>query len=264
VFPRGVRSGFCTWLNDAQWRPSMLGAFLRFVLQRPVPLDISHLMPLREADAMGPVQQCEALFLFAITKVLQPRIILEFGFNRGQSARNFLAAAPSTAEVHSFDISPHSAAIARQLSYDKRLHFHHKSQADFIPGDIGHRKADLVFIDASHDLLLNQETWKRLTPCLNDNCVVVVHDTGTWARGAMRDMHFQFAASPPTAAGWVSADEFAHQLDERRFVNWICDSDPSFNIIHLHTTQVLRHGLSLLQRTHPLRTDVTLTQPQTG
>lgn len=256
MFPRGLRSGFLRWLRRSQWSPNILGSAIRCLTGRKLPFDVSHLMAYKESDAMGPIQQSEALFLYALTKVLQPRLIVEFGFSTGESAANFLAAAPANCEIHSFDISPHSAQIAQHMMRDRRLHFHEKSQADFSAEDIGNRQADLVFIDASHDLALNQQTWHRLQNCMSSDCLVIVHDTGTWARDEMRDIHSRFAAQPITAAGWISRDEFAHQIDERIFVNWVRETDPGYCVMHLHTTRALRHGLSLIQRCQTLSTAI--------
>jgi predicted O-methyltransferase YrrM len=245
---RGLRSSFLNWLRASRWKPNATGAAIRCLAGLKLPFDVSHLMAYPESDAMGPVQQSEALLLYSLTRVLQPRVIVEFGFNTGESAMNFLAAAPANCEVHSFDISEHSAQIAQRMMRDRRLRFHQKSQADFAAEDVGNREVDLVFIDASHDLALNQQTWRRLKGCMSPECVAVVHDTGTWPRDKMTAIHSHFVAHPATAAGWVSNDEFAHQLDERIFVNWIRETDPAFCVTHLHTTRVLRHGLSLIQR----------------
>ena len=53
---------------------------------------IGHLVLMREEDANGPIQRDEALFLFAIIRVVRPKNIVEFGFHGGRSAFNFLCA----------------------------------------------------------------------------------------------------------------------------------------------------------------------------
>ena len=53
--------------------------------------------------------------------------------------------------------------------------------------------------------------------------------------------------------GKLSGGEFAHQPDERRFVNWLIGSDESLNAIHLHTLNTVRHGLTIVQKKANLR-----------
>jgi hypothetical protein len=109
------------------------------------------------------------------------------------------------------------------------------------------RTADFVFIDAAHELSLNQATFERLLPLLAPDAIVAIHDTGAIPRRFIEPDHF--TQSIPQR--WVN-DEVEHQPDERAFVNWILATHPEFAQIHLHSHHTLRWGLTLVQRGGPL------------
>src|SRR3954465_5585196 len=174
-----------------------------YARERARPYDLSHLSLFAEPGASGPVQRDEALLLFALTRVLRPMVIVEIGFLFGRSALNFLQAMPDGAHLHSFDISDEAEEIARaQFSGLENFTFHRVSQTDIGPEHVGGGPVDLVFLDASHDLELNQRTFERLRALLTDDAIVAVHDTGTWPRRFMQDLHRQHAAHEGDG-GWL-------------------------------------------------------------
>ncbi|MFY9821164.1 MAG: class I SAM-dependent methyltransferase [Thermoanaerobaculia bacterium] len=214
---------------------------------------LSHLRFFKEEAACGPIQRDEALLLFALVRVLRPRVVVELGFHRGHSALNFLLALPPDAELHSYDITESAAQIASQLfGGTPKLHYHHKSQESFTPADVGGKEIDLVLFDAAHDLALNVATFEKMRACLAPRAVVAVHDTGTWRRACMGPEHLAWAAERP--AGWLSAEDYAPWDEERRFVNWLRDTHPELAQLHLHSDRTLRHGLTLLQASGRLAT----------
>lgn len=220
-------------------------------------LNVYHLFRYQERDAIGPVQREEALLLHAITAVVRPKVVVEFGFFAGNSAFNFLMALDRDARLFSFDISDEAEGRAkRRLGSFRNFRFIRKSQADFHPDDVEGLPVDLVFIDAAHDLKINQATWKAILPQLSPDALVFIHDTGTWSRKHFTEMHEDIARSHSPAA-WISAGELMHQPDERFFVNWILDNYPGFNAVHFHSKNCLRHGLTALQRTGRLQTEPT-------
>jgi hypothetical protein len=186
--------------------------------------------------------------------VLHPKTVVEFGFFRGHSAFNFLCALEDDARIYSYDLSDESATRARdEFGFDPRLTFLHQSQSDFDPSQIGNRSVDLVFLDGAHDLAINIETFKRLLPSLSPTAIIAIHDTGLWERSHLSPAQSEFAQSGH--GFWVSDTLYAHQPEERAFVNWIVSNHPQFGTIHLHSTNTLRHGLSLVQRQAPLPND---------
>jgi predicted O-methyltransferase YrrM len=206
-------------------------------------LDLAHLAVFNE-QAVGPVQRDEALLLHALVRVLRPRTVIEIGFLRGYSALNFLRALDADARLYSFDIDPTCETVARQLfGYDDRFVFRTRSQDALTREDIDNRDADLVFLDASHDLALNQRSFDCLLPLMSRDAILAVHDTGTMPRQFVPAGHWWLQ----TTEGWVG-DAREVMPDERAFVNWLLDEHPAFSQIHLHSHRTLRYGITLLQR----------------
>lgn len=217
------------------------------------PFRLSHLSRIGEAASLGPLQREEALMVFALTRVLRPRVIVEFGFFHGDSTFNFLRAADKGTKVFSFDIGDIPAAIAeRNFRRFENFRFIRKSQAEFEATDIDGHKIDLVLIDAAHELSLNVATFTRIRASLADNAVILVHDTGTWAKEHFSELNSLFAEFRP--AQWLNTREFEHQPEERWFVNWILREHPEFSQIHLHSLNTMRHGITILQRSTMLPT----------
>jgi predicted O-methyltransferase YrrM len=208
--------------------------------------DLGHLRFFKEEEACGPIQREEALLLFALVRVLRPRVVVEFGLHRGHSSLNFVLALPPGGELHSYDITESAAQIASRLFGGVAgFHYHHKSQESFSTEDVGGKEIDFVLLDAAHDLSLNVATFEKLRPSLAPRAILAIHDTGTWGRAHMRPEHLAWAADRPD--GWLSAEEYVPWNEERRFVNWLLDAHPELSQLHLHSDRTLRHGLTLLQ-----------------
>jgi len=196
---------------------------------------------------VGPIQRDEALFLYALVKMVDPKTIVEFGFYKGASATNFLKAMSSDARLYSYDISNASMRFAGKIR-DSRFRFILKSLTAFVPSDTDNRPIDLAFFDASHDFDLNVAAFEKVKGCLNERGLVVVHDTGA---------HYVDSNRCQTPTGYFLGGQpdagYIHQPNERKFVNYIRKSDQNFEQIHLHCTTKFRHGLTVLQRnTSPL------------
>lgn len=219
------------------------------LLGRTQRLDVSHLDAYTEdGSAIGPLQQSEALLLFALVKVTVPRTILEFGFLHGLSSYNFLQALPEDAHLFSYDIDRHAEEIAsRQFPEDRRFNFIRKSQSEFVHADIGGRPIDMVFFDASHDLSTNQKTFAAIQTALSDSSIICIHDTGAWQRAFFTPAQHDFVEQTGPEH-WLDESLYMHRKDERMFVNWILATYQPFQAVHLHSTRVLRHGMSILQR----------------
>lgn len=214
---------------------------------------LSHLAFYDEDNAVGPVQRDEALLLFALTRVLRPQVVVEVGFLGGQSSFNFLQALAPGARLYSFDIDPTAERIAREtFEAFPNFRFRRVSQEAITPEHVDRQKIGLLFLDASHDLDLNQRTFDRLAPMLEDDGVLAVHDTGAWRRQQFGQLHQAVAREYPQL--WASDDDFEHRREERRFVNWVLEERPGYAQLHLHSRHTLRHGMTLLQRRGPLLT----------
>jgi predicted O-methyltransferase YrrM len=213
-------------------------------------LDLAHLDSFGEGPTDGAVQRDEALLLYGLVRTVRPRTVVEIGFFRGDSALNFLGALDGEARLYSFDVDPECEAIARErFGDDPRLVYRTRSQDAITAEDIDGRLAELVFLDAAHDLALNQATFGRLLPLMAPDAILAVHDTGSVPRELfdLAPGHWMLA-SPEL---WVG-DAWEHQPDERAFVNWLLETHPEFAQIHLHSSRTVRSGLTLLQRSAPL------------
>jgi len=214
--------------------------------------DLAHLAWFEEELAVGPLQRDEALLLHAVVRVIRPAVVLELGFLRGRSALNFLAAVPPSSHLYAVDNDPHAQERARDV-FDgvPNFHFIAKSQDEIGAADVGGAPIDLLFMDASHDVTLNQRTFERLLDLLAPNAIVAVHDTGSWPLDHFLPLHHQ-CVREGTEGEWISDTQFAHQVAERRFVNWIRETHPEFAQLHLHSERTVRHGLTLMQRSTAL------------
>jgi predicted O-methyltransferase YrrM len=224
-----------------------LAAALGWTLHRGDAPDLAHLAFYDEITT-GPLQRDEALLLHALVRIVRAKTVVEIGFHVGQSAYNFLAALDDDARLYTFDIDPRSAEVARlRFGKEPRVVFRNRPQQEIVPGDVDGRLVDLVFIDGSHDLELNQRLFERLVPMLNDHAIVAVHDTGTTPGKFIPEWRDE----RKRPERWLG-DEYEPQPDERAFVNWILDEHPEFAQIHLHTTRWPRYGITLLQRSERL------------
>jgi hypothetical protein len=217
----------------------------RWPTQRGEAPDISHLTIFSEV-ANGPVQREEALFLYSLLRVVRPRTVVEIGFLNGRSALNFLCALDADARLYSFDIAGDTRARA-SFGHDPRFTFRTRSQDQLTPEDIEGREADFVFLDASHELDVNRETFSRLLALMAPDAILAVHDTGTVPRQFLASDHFFFGST----VGWIG-DEREVMPDERAFSNWLLDEHPEFSQIHFHSRHTLRCGITVLQRSAPL------------
>src|SRR5271155_4967100 len=94
--------------------------------------DLAHLDKFHE-NVSGPIQSDEALLLFALTKVLRPKVVVEFGFFQGYSATNFLMALDADACLYSFDPWQDCKKYAEGIQ-DKRFKLLQKGAENYEPG----------------------------------------------------------------------------------------------------------------------------------
>lgn len=177
---------------------------------------------------LGPLLKEDALVLQSIIRATNPKVLVEFGYFIGTSARAMLEVMDEDAVLHSVDNTRDHDIT------DPRFIFHKESQEKFKPsGNI-----DFVFLDASHDYELNWKTFLNIKDNLSDKAIIVVHDTGTWAGGNVFGADYGHADE---LGNWI------HCPDELKFVNYISTTFPNFQQIHLHSSSEVRHGMTLLQ-----------------
>jgi predicted O-methyltransferase YrrM len=218
--------------------------------------DVAHLA-FYGSTPSGGIPRDEALLLHGLLRALRPATVVEVGFLHGDSAFNLLCALDPDARLYSFDVDPGCAALAEQrFGHDTRFTYKTRAQETLGPADIDGRPADFVFLDAAHDLELNQQAFARLLAMMAPSAILVVHDTGTIPE----------ALVPAGDPAWRLADQwvdgaFEHQPDERAFVNWLLEAHPDFAQLHVHSERTIRHGLTLLQRSVALSRPAAAVQP---
>lgn len=216
--------------------------------------DISHLDQHGE-KVIGPIQSDEALLIYSMIRVIRPKVILEFGFSKGFSSLNFLKAMPDDSAIFSYDISEESEKISETIK-DGRFKFIFKGQDAFESADIDNLPVDVVFFDASHNADLNIVTFKKIVKLINNNALILVHDTGSWHNSCNElpgDTTGYYVNGYPFPKGYfLNNKEYIHQQGERKFVNYLREHYPEFQQVHFHSTRTFRHGITLLQNSKPL------------
>jgi hypothetical protein len=193
-------------------------------------MNLDWLDPYEEETALGPIQREEALFLFALARVLRPQVVVEFGVAYGDSARAWLqAGVPLVIGIDPWR-TPQAAAVEQE--YSPRFRYRNECMTTAQIAEV----PDLIFFDAEHDIQANVMAFKNLKTLPR---MIAVHDTGTWAPEHMTPAHQAFPGID-TAAGKV------HQPAEVLFCNML--ERAGWQRIDLHSTHTLRHGITLLQR----------------
>ena len=207
------------------------------LLKRVPKYDLNHLKQDTQI-IYGPIQDDEALLLFGLVKALRPKTVTEFGYSSGVSALNFLKALDEDAKLYSYDINPATP------HNDQRLKFYKKSQTEFLFSDVDNRTIDLAFFDAGHLFYMNKYAFEQIINFLAPNAVIVVHDTGLHVQ-----KKFSFEMCVCDFENYCGS---VHQNDERRFINWIITTYPEWEVIHLHSFNIFRHGFTILQKKYSL------------
>ena len=186
--------------------------------------DLSHLTQ-DTRRVYGPIQDDEALLLYALVRCLGAKTVLEAGGQTGYSARNFLAAG---ATAYTVDTQPVPVQGER----------HHVIQADIGAGhDLVSRlpPLDIVFFDAHAEG--PQFRFFQLAVVLgviHHGTTIVVHDTC---------LHREQFVPWSVPCG----DRWAHQPSERQFVERLVLGGLQRIHVHADDDAEPRHGLTILQ-----------------
>ena len=206
--------------------------------------DISHLVQLNE-KVWGQIQDDEALFLFSIVKVIRPKVLLECGMLTGYSTVNFLKALDSDAKLFTYDKKMYNRSLPAFL--DKRFKFIFKSQAEFSPADIGFRKIDFIFINNGHTFDVNVEFWKKVIESTQPNGMIVIHGSGLHNKEEL-----PIEKTLPCVCELENLCGIEHVPAQRKFVDWLIDNYPEWEVVHFHSFSIYRHGLTFLQKKYKL------------
>jgi hypothetical protein len=205
-----------------------------------VTYNLSHLTQPDPQRVIGPIQDDEALLLFALIRVLRIGRVLELGFLDGYSAVNFLRAVGPSGSVYSCDIGRVPKLTENHFPICK-------SAADITAVDLGNSPVELLFFDC-HDLDAQLVCFDRLkaSGMITDSTILVLHDTGTHP-GKLHRKDYK-----------VGPAEFVHQPVERAMVNRFAEMGYSPLCLHIDPSKCskdlpFRHGITIMSRFSPLK-----------
>lgn len=194
--------------------------------------DFSHLTQELDQKVTGPIQDDEALLLYALCKSMLIKNIVEVGTLDGYSTRNFIKAVGQSGHVISIDINDFPHRYNNFTFIHKDVSQVEESQIpwiiDLIFFDSHNEQAQLIFFDN----MINANK-------IDEDTIIAVHDTNLHPDGLSLGIRIE--------NGWV------HQPSERIFVNKLIDY--GWSPLHIHTklsrhnTDLpFRHGLTLLSK----------------
>jgi predicted O-methyltransferase YrrM len=203
-----------------------------------VKYNLEHLTQADSQEVGGPIQDDEALLLFAIIRCMRLRTIIEIGGLSGYSAMNFCAAVGPAGRVITVDL--------HELPEVAPNHTVILNDALKLRGDaFGVDRFDLVFFDC-HDAEAQLQFLENLEQdgLVDQETVICLHDTNT---------------HPASFFPWAveGADGWVHQVAERIMVNALHENGYDAFCVHSRhdrhdATMPFRHGLTLMRRFRPL------------
>lgn len=221
--------------------------------------NLHHLKQSNAQSNPGPIQDDEALLLFALIRVTRIKRIVEFGSTFGDSARNFCEAINGNGMVYSVDWG--IEAVCPKLNDNHKVIV--KNVADVTPEDLDNEPIDLLFFDChAYEASLCAFQNLRRAGIITDKTIFVFHDTNLWAtKDAPNLTDTEWAdISYEVEGGWVFCPP------ERQMVNDF--KEMGYDILNLGTNKEVhskdfpyRCGLSIARKFTPLELKYGATAP---
>lgn len=199
--------------------------------------NLTHLTQANTEAVLGPIQDTEALFLYALIRGMRMKRVLEIGGLGGYSARNFAAALEScNGIIYTVDINPVPVQCERHRVIQKNAEI-------LTAGDLDNAPLDLIFFDCHvYEAQMNCFTQLVREGIITDKTIIALHDTNLHPIKTIPSAYLL------PEGGWV------HQPVERCLVNDFV-SKHGYHAFSLHTSldshdasMPFRHGVSLLQK----------------
>lgn len=197
-------------------------------------------------SVFGPIQDDEALFLYALIKIMKLQYVVEIGGLRGYSATNFSKAICEQGIVITVDTTPLTPVSNNHKVVTKLAHLVETK-------DLPLPHIDLVFFDA-HDYESQMCFFHNMknNSLISDNTIIALHDTGTHPNP---NRPYQRYISSDNRYG---NNGFIHVFPERFMCNELMRI--GYCPIHLHvnnntisnTDIKFRHGLTILSKPYEL------------
>ena len=124
---------------------------------------------------IGSIYGVEGKILYALTRALHPRIVLEFGTFHGCSTTHFYKALEKNrcGKIVTVDIAPVAGEMEK---YSKRVKQIRAEGIQFAK-EWESPPIDIVFEDTAHSAELTREIFKACIPHLRSGGILVAHDT---------------------------------------------------------------------------------------
>jgi len=210
--------------------------------------DLSHLTQPLDQNIGGPIQDDEAMLLYAVVRTMRVRRVLEIGGLSGYSARNFLRALSWDVDtaVYTVDLNPVKSQAPNHYTICKDVA---KLEAEELHG----KPLDLVFFDC-HVFDAQMGMYVRLVNkgLITDDTIIALHDTNLHPR-----------KSAPWSYPIRDTDGvcgYVHQDVERKMVNTL-RKDFGYDVFCAHTDVrrnderlPFRHGVTLMKKFVELKT----------
>jgi predicted O-methyltransferase YrrM len=207
---------------------------------------------------LGPVFAKDAWFLFALTRLLMPKSIIEIGVGLAASDVAFAEALRQNHRGHlvAVDVSQFSIDRSRRL-----LGYHGlRPFVTFFKGDSRHiatrdqvaamaGSAEMLFIDGDHSFEGARADFELYSPLVADGGVIVFHDVGSFPSDDTALLDRVRAVSPderlvPNADG----TGVYHRPGCAQAVDWIVAHDARYALLFLHTLAEPCCGIAILQK----------------
>lgn len=197
--------------------------------------DLSHLDQPANEEVSGPIQDSEALLLYALVKVCLVRKAIEAGGLGGYSCRNFLRAMGEGGVMYTVDVNPVPVQAPNHVFIQSDI-------MEVDPAALGEGAFDLVFFDCHH-YEAQMGFLRRIEDAglVDKDTILALHDTNP---------------HPYKTVPWCRQNakgEWIHCSVERRMVNSLAEK--GWQALCLHTRPErhgphlpFRHGLTLMKR----------------
>ena len=216
--------------------------------------NLDHLIQPEEQNIPGPIQDDEALLLFALIRVTRIKRILELGSFPGYSAKNFLTAIGEKGTVYSVDWG--IDGITPKIAHNHIVIV--KNASDLTLEDLDNEPVDLMFFDChAYEAELCAFQNLRRAGIITDKTIFAFHDTNLLpSEEALGYPNISYEVE----GGWVFCPP------ERQLVNDF--KEMGYDILNLGTSREVhgkhlpyRCGLSIASKFTPLELKFGATAP---
>jgi predicted O-methyltransferase YrrM len=147
-------------------------------------------LPVREYS-IDATSYAEQLIIMNLIRIINPRIIFEFGTCMGRTAINM--AANSNAKIYTLDLKPDPiiGSLFKGSNYNERIEQLYLDSLDYNCGGL-HGSVDFIFVDGAHDYLHCITDSRNAVRMLRPRAGMVVWHDYVGSNGVDRAVHEMF------------------------------------------------------------------------